>query len=120
MKKTILILVITITLWGDNLSLASISGQASIGSVSSLKKSDKKNEKPYSLEVENNKLQCTFKDESKKSEIHFLSTRGQILAKHSFEKGDATIDLSEFASALYLVKGYQGGEVIFAKAIQIQ
>lgn len=121
MKKIVLLLLIAVTLWGENLALVSISGHASVGSVSSLKNElDKSENKPYTFDIKNNKLQCTFQNDSKSIEIHFLSTRGQLLSKHSFEKGNATIDLSTFANALYLVKGYQGGEVMFAKAVQVQ
>lgn len=120
MKNILLLLIITITAWGENLSLVSMSGQASVGSVSSLKKVEEKVEKAYSLDIDEKQLLCTFQDDSKNCEIHFLSTRGQLISKHGVERGKATIDLSSFSNALYLVKGYQEGKVLFAKAIQVQ
>lgn len=120
MKKIVLLLFIAVTLWGEDLALVSISGHASIGSVSSLKKELDKTEKNYTFDIKNNTLKCSFTNSAESVEIHFLSTRGQLISKHAFENGNASIDLSTFAHSLYLVKGYQEGEVIFAKAIQVQ
>lgn len=121
MKKIVLLLIVATTLWGEDLAFVTVSGHTSFGSGNSItKERNKTDAKPYTLDIKENKLQCTFQNDSESTEIHFLTTRGQLLSKHSFEKREVTIDLSTFANALYLVKGYQGGEVIFAKAIQVQ
>lgn len=120
MKKSLYILVVTAALMGENLAISNISAPVVSGSIKAEKKQEEKVEAPYTLDIEKDQLHCSFQDKASSAEIHFLSTRGQLISKHPVEEGVASIDLSGFANSLYLVKGYQEGNVLFAKAIQVQ
>lgn len=74
---------------------------------------------PYSLVVKSKFLQFDYVGSQDDIVLQVHSSKGQLLSKYTMLKGKGEIDLTTYASAIYIIKAFKGEERLFAKALQV-